>query len=377
MDNQNIISNELLEAIFYSMGDDNNFDNVVKNMYNFFRENSYSNNLIHIELLQFFGDRRDYIQEKYNVNYNQLKVLLNKVINENVNQIVTEVLDSSDENQENDNLGNDSNDSNDTEVVDEAEEEIDIQINYNETPVVQTYEQQQQQQHPHQQQQAPQPQNQLPMYFNLFNNLFNAPGNPVIYDPLFNIEFNNQIYQNPQNMFYQPQQNLFNLFNNFLPENFDPTNIFLNQTGNIINDLYLNSTGANLSNSQIDSLNNIIPNLGNIYSVIHTRAMNGDLDDTIEINIDVPFGTVTSTNSRTKTRDVINEKELQELKIVEYKNLENKEKYEECSICLNEYTDESKLRLLKCEHGFHPECVDQWLKEYKYNCPVCRDNRKN
>ncbi|XP_010272967.1 PREDICTED: E3 ubiquitin-protein ligase ATL6-like [Nelumbo nucifera] len=46
----------------------------------------------------------------------------------------------------------------------------------------------------------------------------------------------------------------------------------------------------------------------------------------------------------------------------------------ECAICLNAFEDDDTLRLLpKCDHVFHPECIDAWLASHT-TCPVCRDN---
>ncbi|KAJ0232336.1 E3 ubiquitin-protein ligase ATL31 [Hirschfeldia incana] len=46
----------------------------------------------------------------------------------------------------------------------------------------------------------------------------------------------------------------------------------------------------------------------------------------------------------------------------------------ECAICLNEFEDDETLRLLpKCDHVFHPHCIDAWLKSH-VTCPVCRTN---
>ncbi|GAA0169464.1 hypothetical protein LIER_23948 [Lithospermum erythrorhizon] len=43
-----------------------------------------------------------------------------------------------------------------------------------------------------------------------------------------------------------------------------------------------------------------------------------------------------------------------------------------CSVCLNSFQDDETLRLLpKCNHAFHVQCIDTWLKEHK-NCPTCR-----
>ncbi|CAN0879557.1 RING-H2 finger protein ATL72 [Linum grandiflorum] len=44
----------------------------------------------------------------------------------------------------------------------------------------------------------------------------------------------------------------------------------------------------------------------------------------------------------------------------------------ECSICLGEFSDGEKVRVLpKCNHGFHVECVDKWLQS-RSSCPNCR-----
>ncbi|CAI8619088.1 unnamed protein product [Vicia faba] len=44
----------------------------------------------------------------------------------------------------------------------------------------------------------------------------------------------------------------------------------------------------------------------------------------------------------------------------------------ECVICLSEFTNGVKVRVLpKCNHGFHVCCIDKWLKEHS-SCPKCR-----
>lgn len=44
----------------------------------------------------------------------------------------------------------------------------------------------------------------------------------------------------------------------------------------------------------------------------------------------------------------------------------------ECAVCLNEFEDHEALRLLtKCDHVFHPDCIDEWLA-FHTTCPVCR-----
>lgn len=44
----------------------------------------------------------------------------------------------------------------------------------------------------------------------------------------------------------------------------------------------------------------------------------------------------------------------------------------ECSICLGVFQDGEKVKVLPlCYHGFHAECVDEWLRS-RPSCPLCR-----
>lgn len=46
----------------------------------------------------------------------------------------------------------------------------------------------------------------------------------------------------------------------------------------------------------------------------------------------------------------------------------------ECAVCISEFEDSETLRLLpRCDHVFHPQCIDAWLASHS-TCPVCRAN---
>ncbi|GAA5816581.1 hypothetical protein MFLAVUS_010111 [Mucor flavus] len=47
-------------------------------------------------------------------------------------------------------------------------------------------------------------------------------------------------------------------------------------------------------------------------------------------------------------------------------------KDESCLVCLDEFELKQPVRILKCQHVFHRECVDRWLCEAQNSCPVCR-----
>lgn len=55
--------------------------------------------------------------------------------------------------------------------------------------------------------------------------------------------------------------------------------------------------------------------------------------------------------------DTINQKEVEEKT--------------ECCICREEFVLDTKVKLMPCDHKFHIDCLDPWLK-LKNSCPVCR-----
>ncbi|WVR09320.1 hypothetical protein IAU60_006385 [Kwoniella sp. DSM 27419] len=45
---------------------------------------------------------------------------------------------------------------------------------------------------------------------------------------------------------------------------------------------------------------------------------------------------------------------------------------ERCLICLGDYEPDDQCRILNCRHGYHKDCVDQWLSTGRNSCPACR-----
>ena len=47
---------------------------------------------------------------------------------------------------------------------------------------------------------------------------------------------------------------------------------------------------------------------------------------------------------------------------------------EECIICYMEYTDDDLVSKLDCneKHVFHTSCIEEWIRQGKNSCPVCR-----
>ncbi|XP_021298353.1 RING-H2 finger protein ATL79-like [Herrania umbratica] len=46
----------------------------------------------------------------------------------------------------------------------------------------------------------------------------------------------------------------------------------------------------------------------------------------------------------------------------------------ECAICLSEFVEGEGIQVLaKCKHGFHVQCIQQWLSSH-FSCPTCRSS---
>ncbi|KAF2872007.1 hypothetical protein BDV95DRAFT_31597 [Massariosphaeria phaeospora] len=43
-----------------------------------------------------------------------------------------------------------------------------------------------------------------------------------------------------------------------------------------------------------------------------------------------------------------------------------------CSICTEDFEKGQDIRVLPCDHKFHPDCVDPWLLNVSGTCPLCR-----
>ncbi|ELR01703.1 hypothetical protein VC83_00935 [Pseudogymnoascus destructans] len=53
-------------------------------------------------------------------------------------------------------------------------------------------------------------------------------------------------------------------------------------------------------------------------------------------------------------------------------NLETLDEHLGCSICTEDFTKGEDVRVLPCNHQYHPACIDPWLLNVSGTCPLCR-----
>ena len=62
-------------------------------------------------------------------------------------------------------------------------------------------------------------------------------------------------------------------------------------------------------------------------------------------------------------------------KLPREKFLKNKYIDDKCIVCQYEFKNYEKLIVLPCKHCFHPDCIEEWLKNQKV-CPYCKEEVK-
>lgn len=120
----------------------------------------------------------------------------------------------------------------------------------------------------------------------------------------------------------------------------------------------------------IDEVYNNIVIYSLIYNYNEEEFEEEEEEGTIENSLLNFINEIININNFENVTMVLNEQELNN--IPENKYSEITTNFNSCSICQDEYNKDNIVRQLKCNHIYHKECIDKYLLEYSYKCPICR-----
>lgn len=75
---------------------------------------------------------------------------------------------------------------------------------------------------------------------------------------------------------------------------------------------------------------------------------------------------------RHNARHRLSRKHLRHMPIRKFKRNGEFQNFDSCTICLEDYQDGDRLRILPCAHGYHSKCIDTWLTQNRRVCPLCK-----
>ena len=140
-------------------------------------------------------------------------------------------------------------------------------------------------------------------------------------------------------------------------------------TGDIINPANI----LNIFNTNLNNINNI----NNIPILLYPNSSNLFFNSLILNNFNninnIPDSIIRHGNGK----ETLSESALDTIsKIITYNDLDSdtKTKFNTCYICLDDFKEENIIRQINCNHIFHKTCIDPWLLNESYKCPVCRGN---
>lgn len=108
----------------------------------------------------------------------------------------------------------------------------------------------------------------------------------------------------------------------------------------------------------------------NLFDFNHSFRMRYQFSNNLRNIFNGTLGPFGSTMNDIKV--TLTEEEYNNIETTKYNEYENNEKCKMCIICNDEFKEDDIIKITKCKHVLHDECLKPWLLKESKKCPVCR-----
>ncbi|CAH0722970.1 unnamed protein product, partial [Brenthis ino] len=145
-----------------------------------------------------------------------------------------------------------------------------------------------------------------------------------------------------------------------------------------------NSDGITIPSVFVSDISGIILSEEYVYTNGYYIMVNGDVPFNINTHLLLPFAVVVVLclvvilifmivkcikDRRRARRHRLPNRALRKIPTCKFSK---GDPYDTCAICLDDYQEGERLRVLPCAHAYHAACVDPWLTQNRRVCPVCK-----
>ena len=191
-----------------------------------------------------------------------------------------------------------------------------------------------------------------------------------------NVNLRDTYQQNVQERYDYTNQNQ-NVQNQEIDRNFVGTDRF-DRTNNII-ERHANNMLGNANNfSFVISPNRRLTNMNNISAQNQAVLANiAQVEDSLNNLVLQMQSTRTRISRQEENLRPLTNVQINKLRMSTFDQCDENTQNEnvDCPICYVGYEKTDKIRYLKCNHFYHKDCIDVWLKN-KPLCPICKSNTK-
>jgi hypothetical protein len=146
--------------------------------------------------------------------------------------------------------------------------------------------------------------------------------------------------------------------------------VFIFSSGHVMNQPIIQPAMLDAFNSSfISAFNSSIGMQLNLQPLSHNHVNEGNIHQNMINILDNLLSGLSQPVYQENVKVTTDEEDILKLKT---RTLEEKLE-DKCTVCMGDMIKDELVTELPCNHIFHKDCIEPYLKEYTYKCPVCRE----